>query len=46
MLRDKDGESVPLVRCDRIDQDVTVDVYGIRLWKNGVLVLEKDTEQG
>ena len=34
VLRDKDSERVPLVRCDRVDQDVTVDVYGVRLWKN------------
>ena len=46
VLRDKDSERVPLVRCDRVDQDITIDVYGVRLWKNGVLILEKNPEQG
>lgn len=29
----------PFIRRDWIDQDVTVDIYGVRLWEDGVLVL-------
>lgn len=35
---------IPLVRSDGVDQDITVDVYGVRLWKNGVLILERNAQ--
>lgn len=32
---------LPFIRCNRIDQNVTVDIYGVSLWEDGVLILER-----
>lgn len=36
-------ERGPFVWCDWIDQDITVDVYGVGLWEDRVLILQTDT---
>lgn len=38
----KTDAGLPFIRCNRIDQNVTVDVYGVSLWEDGVLILEKN----
>lgn len=39
-------ERVPFIRRDRIDQNVTVDVYGVRLREDGVLILQRQRGAG
>lgn len=36
-------EREPFIWRDWIDEDITVDVYGVGLWEDGVLILEADT---
>lgn len=40
----KKGGALPFIRCDWIDQNVTVDIYGVRLWEDGVLILSRQKQ--
>lgn len=36
------NDGLPFVRRNGINQNVAVDVYGVRLWEDGVFILEED----
>lgn len=40
-IQDAGDEHLPFIRRNRIDQDVTVDIYGVCLRKDGVFILGK-----